>query len=72
MLLAWATLVTWRAMVVHRINTARATGERGEALAYAAITVGGVIIAGIILAAVKAKGQSITTNICTNADPATC
>jgi hypothetical protein len=72
----WIALHSWSQNAV-RAALERATvpaheRERGEALSSAAIAVGMVIIAGIIVAALKTKSQTIVSNVCTNADPSSC
>jgi hypothetical protein len=69
-LLCWLTL-TWAIGAVQRRMPAR-SDDRGEALAWAAITVGAVLIAGAVLLVIRGKAQTIANNVCTNADPSTC
>ena len=64
-------LTGWVAGRLRHLSAAR-RADRGEALATAAIAVGLVIIAGIVIAVLKGKGQDIANNVCTNADPSTC
>jgi len=64
-------LAAWITGQLRHLYVARRE-DRGEALATAAIAVGLVIIAGIVIAVLKAKGQDIANNVCTNADPSTC
>lgn len=46
--------------------------DEGSVLADAAMVVGLVLIAGLVLLALRGKATTITNNICTNADPSTC
>jgi threonine/homoserine/homoserine lactone efflux protein len=70
-ILCWLSITGWIGSASHRARAAR-SDDRGEALAAAAIAVGMVIIAGIVIAVLKTKSQDIAQNVCTNADPSTC
>ena len=76
LLLFWIVVQSWSDTAIRAAMT-RTTGtqeerERGEALSTVAIAVGMVIIAGLILTALKVKSQTIVSNVCTNADPSSC
>jgi hypothetical protein len=58
--------------LAERRTAALRRDDRGEALAWAAVTVGAVLIAGAVLLILKGKGSAIANNVCTNADPTTC
>lgn len=68
-LLSWILMEAW---VGGRLREARASRDRGDALAWAALAVGGVLLAAFVLAGVRNKSETIVNNICTNADPTTC
>jgi hypothetical protein len=68
-LLTWLLASSW---LTQRVRMARESGDRGEVLAWVALAVGGVVLAGFVLAAVRDKSETIVNNICTNADPTTC
>jgi len=70
-ILCWLTITGCICVASRRARAVR-SGDRGEALAAAAIAVGMVIIAGIVIAVLKTKSQDIAQNVCTNADPSTC
>jgi len=61
----------WLADIPGRLWRTR-HNDSGEGLPYAVIVVGAVAIAGAILYVVRQKAQTVTNNICTNADPTTC
>jgi hypothetical protein len=46
--------------------------DRGNAVVTAVLTVGLVLIAAVVLAVLRDKGEQIANNVCTNADPSTC
>jgi len=70
-IVCWLFITAWIGVASHRARAVR-SDDRGEALAAAAIAVGMVIIAGIVIAVLKTKSQDIAQNVCTNADPSTC
>lgn len=68
MLLLLYTRGTERIATVRR----RMNDDRGDALSTAAIAVGLVLLAGIVIVILTNKGKTIANNVCTNADPSTC
>jgi hypothetical protein len=70
-LLCWALAQTWSKLAADRTRTS-ARGDRGDALTYVVLAVGGAAIAAAVLLILKTKSQTIVNQICTNADPTTC
>lgn len=71
---------TWLAMTelmnagLHRVRVraGEEDPEEGSILSEVAWIVGILMIAGVVILAVRGKATTLTNNICTNADPTTC
>ena len=68
-LMCWLLTQAW---VAGRVQEARTSPDRGAALVWAALAVGGLMLVGLVLAGLRDKSETIVNNICTNADPTTC
>jgi nitrate reductase gamma subunit len=72
MALAHLWFTTQAQRITSRTDSARDQRDRGDVLANAAVTVGLVIIAGIVILIIRRKAMETANNICTAADPTTC
>jgi hypothetical protein len=50
----------------------RLRDDRGDALGWAALALGGVVLAIVVIIVARQKATTIVSNICTNPDPTTC
>jgi hypothetical protein len=72
LLVGWILAQITTRAIVARVEQARASNDRGQALSWVVLAVGGAAIAIFVLAKVRDKSETIVNNTCTNADPTTC
>jgi hypothetical protein len=70
-------LALWRVSSAATARTSvqrrRAGDDRGAGVVeYLALTLGGLMLAGVIFAILRGRGEEMANNVCTNADPTTC